>query len=335
MRPPAARSRRRAPGAGRAEDRLHPGVRRARASASARCWPDDRAALLERAAAILTGWAIRSGQPRRRDVGRRWPTRPCGSPRAIQTFDLGAAPACARGRPQPPVDVARPRRRGARRRRRRSRSASSSRRARSRTSPASPAPGWRSSTRRPRPPSARRWPVATSPWSRLPDDGLDGDRARRVRRRSPAARAPPRSGGAPQPAVHVGHDRPPEGGPAAARRRSAARPTSPASSSTSPSTGWPSCGPHLVVGPLYHNGPLTAVRLLLAGVPIVVHERFDAEATLAAIDQHRIESSIMVPTHFVRCLALPHDVREPLRRVVVAAGRAHRAASARSTSSGR
>jgi long-chain acyl-CoA synthetase len=69
-------------------------------------------------------------------------------------------------------------------------------------------------------------------------------------------------------------------------------------------------GPHLVVGPLYHNGPLTAVRLLLAGVPVVVHERFDAEAALAAIDEHRIESSIMVPTHFVRCLALPRDVRE-------------------------
>ena len=65
-----------------------------------------------------------------------------------------------------------------------------------------------------------------------------------------------------------------------------------------------------MVGPLYHNGPLTAVRLLLAGVPVVVHERFDAEATLAAIDQHRIESSIMVPTHFVRCLALPDDVRK-------------------------
>jgi long-chain acyl-CoA synthetase len=68
-------------------------------------------------------------------------------------------------------------------------------------------------------------------------------------------------------------------------------------------------GPHLVVGPLYHNGPLTAVRLLLAGVPVVVHERFDAEATLAAIGAHSIESSIMVPTHFVRCLALPTDVR--------------------------
>ena len=69
-------------------------------------------------------------------------------------------------------------------------------------------------------------------------------------------------------------------------------------------------GPHLVVGPLYHNGPLTAVRLLLAGVPVVVHERFDAEATLAAIAEHAIESSVMVPTHFVRCLALPGDARE-------------------------
>ena len=52
-------------------------------------------------------------------------------------------------------------------------------------------------------------------------------------------------------------------------------------------------GTHLVVGPLYHNGPLTAVRLLLAGVPVVVHERFDAEATLAAIAEQSIESSIM------------------------------------------
>ena len=91
---------------------------------------------------------------------------------------------------------------------------------------------------------------------------------------------------------------------------------------------------HLVVGPLYHNGPLTAVRLLLAGVPIVVHERFDAEATLAAIDQHRIESSIMVPTHFVRCLALPQ--RSATATTCRRCARSPTpAASARSTSSGR
>mgnify|MGYP001368907522 CR=1 FL=1 len=69
-------------------------------------------------------------------------------------------------------------------------------------------------------------------------------------------------------------------------------------------------GTHLVVGPLYHNGPLTAVRLFLAGVPLVVHASFDAAAMLAAIEAQRIESSVMVPTHFVRCLALPVEVRE-------------------------
>lgn len=69
-------------------------------------------------------------------------------------------------------------------------------------------------------------------------------------------------------------------------------------------------GTHLVVGPMYHNGPLTAVRLLIAGVPLVVHSGFEAEKTLAAIQQHRVESSVMVPTHFVRLLALPQQTRD-------------------------
>lgn len=68
-------------------------------------------------------------------------------------------------------------------------------------------------------------------------------------------------------------------------------------------------GPHVVVGPLYHNGPLTSVRLLICGVPVVVMRRFDPEAALAAIHEHRIETSIMVPTHFVRMLALDPGVR--------------------------
>lgn len=68
-------------------------------------------------------------------------------------------------------------------------------------------------------------------------------------------------------------------------------------------------GPHLVVGPMYHTGPLTSVRLLAGGVPLVIMRRFDAEAVLAAIDRHRPGSSQMVPTHFVRLLALPDDVR--------------------------
>ena len=69
-------------------------------------------------------------------------------------------------------------------------------------------------------------------------------------------------------------------------------------------------GAHLVAGPLQHNGPLTAVRHLLTGEPVVVLERFDAEAALAAIERYRVASSVMVPTHFQRMLSLPAEVRE-------------------------
>ncbi len=68
-------------------------------------------------------------------------------------------------------------------------------------------------------------------------------------------------------------------------------------------------GTHLVVGPMYHTGPLSGMRLLVAGVPSVVLGRFDAEATLAAIHEHRLESTVMVPTHFVRLLSLPDEVK--------------------------
>jgi acyl-coenzyme A synthetase/AMP-(fatty) acid ligase len=68
-------------------------------------------------------------------------------------------------------------------------------------------------------------------------------------------------------------------------------------------------GPHLVAGPLQHNGPLTAVRHLLSGRGVIVLSKFDAERALQAISQHRVTSSVMVPTHFQRLLALPADVR--------------------------
>jgi long-chain acyl-CoA synthetase len=68
-------------------------------------------------------------------------------------------------------------------------------------------------------------------------------------------------------------------------------------------------GTHLVAGPLHHNGPLTAVRLLLAGERLVVPPRFDAPEVLAAIGRFRVASSVMVPTHFARLLALPAEVR--------------------------
>lgn len=68
-------------------------------------------------------------------------------------------------------------------------------------------------------------------------------------------------------------------------------------------------GTHLVVGPMYHTGPLSGMRLLVAGIPSVILDRFDAERTLAAIAEHRTESAVMVPTHFVRLLGLPDEVR--------------------------
>jgi len=68
-------------------------------------------------------------------------------------------------------------------------------------------------------------------------------------------------------------------------------------------------GPHLVVGPLYHTGPLNGSRSLAGGAPLVILGRFDAEAVLRAIHELRCASSVMVPTHFVRLLQLPDAVK--------------------------
>ncbi len=68
-------------------------------------------------------------------------------------------------------------------------------------------------------------------------------------------------------------------------------------------------GAHIVVGPLQHNGPLTSVRHLLLGRPVVVVGKFDAETVLGLIDTYRVSSSVMVPTHFQRLLAVDPEVR--------------------------
>jgi long-chain acyl-CoA synthetase len=75
-------------------------------------------------------------------------------------------------------------------------------------------------------------------------------------------------------------------------------------------TGFAGFGTHLVVGPMYHTGPLTGMRLLCAGVASVILNKFDAEATLAAIDRYRVETTTMVPTHFVRMLALSAETKK-------------------------
>lgn len=69
-------------------------------------------------------------------------------------------------------------------------------------------------------------------------------------------------------------------------------------------------GRHMVVGPMYHTGPLSGARLLAAGVSSVILGKFDAQKTLQAIQDYGIGNSVMVPTHFVRLLALPDEIKQ-------------------------
>jgi len=66
----------------------------------------------------------------------------------------------------------------------------------------------------------------------------------------------------------------------------------------------------LVSAPLYHSAPSSfAQQSLLQGALMVLEEKFDAEATLALIERHRIDTAYLVPTMYVRLLRLPAEVR--------------------------
>ncbi len=72
----------------------------------------------------------------------------------------------------------------------------------------------------------------------------------------------------------------------------------------------PDHGVHLVSGPLYHRGPnIPAISALHAGQTLIVIDRWEPEAALRLIEQHRVTTGFMVPTMFHRLLALPDDVR--------------------------
>ena len=67
---------------------------------------------------------------------------------------------------------------------------------------------------------------------------------------------------------------------------------------------------YLSPAPLYHAAPLRwcmAVHRL--GGTVVVMEKFDPENALALIEKYQINASQWVPTHFVRMLKLPDEVR--------------------------
>jgi long-chain acyl-CoA synthetase len=62
--------------------------------------------------------------------------------------------------------------------------------------------------------------------------------------------------------------------------------------------------------PLYHSAPAAyGMQALLFGDTIIMHERFDAERLLADIEKHKLDRLYLVPTHFVRLLRLPDEVK--------------------------
>jgi long-chain acyl-CoA synthetase len=66
----------------------------------------------------------------------------------------------------------------------------------------------------------------------------------------------------------------------------------------------------LISAPLYHSAPASYVMFAAArGAWLRIEPRFDAAATLAAIERHRITHLYLVPTMMHRLLRLPEDVR--------------------------
>ncbi|MCB9728239.1 MAG: acyl-CoA synthetase [Deltaproteobacteria bacterium] len=71
-----------------------------------------------------------------------------------------------------------------------------------------------------------------------------------------------------------------------------------------------SAGVHLVVAPLYHTAVLSfATNHLHLGHTVVLMDRWTPEEMLRVVERYRVTSSHMVPTHFIRLLKLPAEVK--------------------------
>jgi len=67
---------------------------------------------------------------------------------------------------------------------------------------------------------------------------------------------------------------------------------------------------YLSPAPLYHAAPLGwSMNVQRLGGTVILMEKFDAEDCLRLIEKHRITHVQFVPTHFVRMLKLPEEVR--------------------------
>src|SRR5262249_37931728 len=68
---------------------------------------------------------------------------------------------------------------------------------------------------------------------------------------------------------------------------------------------------HLLACPWYHTAPMVMVAPSVhLGHQVVIEDRFDPERTLRLIDRYRVTITHLVPTQFVRLLALPDDVKQ-------------------------
>jgi long-chain acyl-CoA synthetase len=69
-------------------------------------------------------------------------------------------------------------------------------------------------------------------------------------------------------------------------------------------------GVHLVCGPMYHAGPFVGLtNALHAGHTVVIMRQWTPESFLDLVERHHVTNTQMVPTMFVRLLALPEEQR--------------------------
>jgi len=68
---------------------------------------------------------------------------------------------------------------------------------------------------------------------------------------------------------------------------------------------------HLLACPWYHTAPMVMVAPSMhRGHSVVILDRFDPERTLQLIDRYKVTITHLVPTQFVRLLALPQEVKD-------------------------
>ncbi len=75
--------------------------------------------------------------------------------------------------------------------------------------------------------------------------------------------------------------------------------------------GWTPDSIYLSPAPLYHSAPLGwTMGIHALGGTVIIMERYSEEDALRYIEQYRCTTAQFVPTHFVRMLKLPQEVRD-------------------------